>query len=286
MSHSLLMPPHGARETLSLLEIEISLETSMLVAPLIFSSLVFYILVMEANPLELKVINYPFELLLSASSSMQWCGLAVSVVCGGQSDLLCVGCGELRQVGCGESSSMQWCGLAVSVVCGGQSDLLCVGCGELRQVGCGEVWLLPRMARACRKPEPGHGSVMVLWLRRHGLRVAEDALVGSSQYTMRRFGVVSFLAPMMVVCGEVRAAGLRRSDDDDTCSPPRRRSSFDGIIACQQFHTKGKIREAEADCAQRVLVKHLMDFGIRSGKSLSLGMPKAPQGKIQGQPKA
>ena len=30
----------------------------------------------------------------------------------------------------------------------------------------------------------------------------------------------------------------------------------------------------------------LMDFGIRSGKSLSLGMPKAPQGKIQGQPKA
>ena len=30
----------------------------------------------------------------------------------------------------------------------------------------------------------------------------------------------------------------------------------------------------------------LMDFGIRSGKSLCLGMPKAPQGKIQGQPKA
>ena len=27
-----------------------------------------------------------------------------------------------------------------------------------------------------------------------------------------------------------------------------------------------------------------MDYGIRSGKSLSLGMPKAPQGNIQGQP--
>ena len=30
----------------------------------------------------------------------------------------------------------------------------------------------------------------------------------------------------------------------------------------------------------------LMDFGIKSGKSLSLGIPKTPQGKIQGQPKA
>ena len=30
----------------------------------------------------------------------------------------------------------------------------------------------------------------------------------------------------------------------------------------------------------------LMNFGIRSGKSLSLGMPKAPQGKIQGHQKA
>ena len=36
----------------------------------------------------------------------------------------------------------------------------------------------------------------------------------------------------------------------------------------------------------QVLGKDLMDYGIRSGKSLSLGMPKAPQGKIQGQPKA
>ena len=35
----------------------------------------------------------------------------------------------------------------------------------------------------------------------------------------------------------------------------------------------------------QVLGKDLMDYGTRSGKSLSLGMPKAPQGKIQGQPK-
>ena len=36
----------------------------------------------------------------------------------------------------------------------------------------------------------------------------------------------------------------------------------------------------------KFLGKDLMDYGIRSGKSLSLGIPKAPQGKIQGQPKA
>ena len=36
----------------------------------------------------------------------------------------------------------------------------------------------------------------------------------------------------------------------------------------------------------KVLGKDLMDFGIRSGKRLSVGMAKAPQGKIQGQPKA
>ena len=36
----------------------------------------------------------------------------------------------------------------------------------------------------------------------------------------------------------------------------------------------------------QVLGKDLMDYGTMSGKSLSLGMPKAPQGKIQGQPKA
>ena len=32
--------------------------------------------------------------------------------------------------------------------------------------------------------------------------------------------------------------------------------------------------------------KDLMNYGIRSGKNLSLGMPKAPQGNIQGQPRA
>ena len=36
----------------------------------------------------------------------------------------------------------------------------------------------------------------------------------------------------------------------------------------------------------KFLGKDLMDFGIRSGKSLILGMPKAPQGNIQGQPRA
>ena len=36
----------------------------------------------------------------------------------------------------------------------------------------------------------------------------------------------------------------------------------------------------------QVLGKDLMNYGTRSGKSLSLGMHKAPQGKIQGQPKA
>ena len=36
----------------------------------------------------------------------------------------------------------------------------------------------------------------------------------------------------------------------------------------------------------KFLGKDLMDYGIRSGKSLSLGMPKAPQGNIQVQPRA
>ena len=36
----------------------------------------------------------------------------------------------------------------------------------------------------------------------------------------------------------------------------------------------------------QVLGEVSMDYGIRSGKRLSLGMPKAPQGKMQGQPKA
>ena len=34
------------------------------------------------------------------------------------------------------------------------------------------------------------------------------------------------------------------------------------------------------------LGKDLMDFGISSGKSLSLGMTKALKGKIQGKPKS
>ena len=36
----------------------------------------------------------------------------------------------------------------------------------------------------------------------------------------------------------------------------------------------------------QVLGKDSMDYGIRSGKSLILGIPKAPQGNIQGQPRA
>ena len=35
----------------------------------------------------------------------------------------------------------------------------------------------------------------------------------------------------------------------------------------------------------QILGKDSMDYGIRSGNSLSLGMPKAPQGNIQGQPR-
>ena len=36
----------------------------------------------------------------------------------------------------------------------------------------------------------------------------------------------------------------------------------------------------------QVLGKDLMHYGIKSGKSLSLGIPKSPQGNIQGQPRA
>ena len=36
----------------------------------------------------------------------------------------------------------------------------------------------------------------------------------------------------------------------------------------------------------QVLGKDLMDYGTRIGKSLSLGMTKAPEGKIKGKPKA
>ena len=46
--------------------------------------------------------------------------------------------------------------------------------------------------------------------------------------------------------------------------------------------------EVEVLCCEvfMFLGKDLMDSRIRSGKSLSLGMPKAPQGNIQGQPRA
>ena len=40
-------------------------------------------------------------------------------------------------------------------------------------------------------------------------------------------------------------------------------------FVCWSFHVLGEIT---------------MDEGIRSGKTLSLGMPKAPQGYIQGEP--
>ena len=36
----------------------------------------------------------------------------------------------------------------------------------------------------------------------------------------------------------------------------------------------------------QVLGKDSMEYGIRSGKSLRLGMTKAPQGNIQGPPRA
>ena len=46
--------------------------------------------------------------------------------------------------------------------------------------------------------------------------------------------------------------------------------------------------EVEVLCCEvfMFLGKDLMDFGIRSGKILSLGNTKAPQGNIQGQQKA
>ena len=56
------------------------------------------------------------------------------------------------------------------------------------------------------------------------------------------------------------------------------------------FHILTKLMRFSVEilCCEvfKFLGKGLMDFGIRSGKSLSLGIPKAPQGKIQGQPKA
>ena len=60
------------------------------------------------------------------------------------------------------------------------------------------------------------------------------------------------------------------------------------LVACFLILTELMRFSVEVLCCEvfKFLGKDLMDFGIRSGKSLRLGMPKAPQGKIQGQPKA
>ena len=48
-------------------------------------------------------------------------------------------------------------------------------------------------------------------------------------------------------------------------------------------YTNGAYKFSVEFCVVKfqVLGKDSMDYGIRSGKSLSLGMPKAPQGNIQ-----
>ena len=60
------------------------------------------------------------------------------------------------------------------------------------------------------------------------------------------------------------------------------------VVVCFLILTELMRYSVEVLCCEvfKFVGKDLMDFGIRSGKSLSLGMPKAPQGKIQGQPKA
>ena len=60
------------------------------------------------------------------------------------------------------------------------------------------------------------------------------------------------------------------------------------MVICFLILTELMRFSVEVLCCEvfKLLGKYLMDFGIRSGKSLSLGMPKAPQGKIQVQPKA
>ena len=54
------------------------------------------------------------------------------------------------------------------------------------------------------------------------------------------------------------------------------------------YYTNGSHEFSIEFCVVKfqVLGKDLMDYGIRSGKSLSLGIPKAPQGNIKGQPRA
>ena len=53
-------------------------------------------------------------------------------------------------------------------------------------------------------------------------------------------------------------------------------------------YTNGAYEFSVESCVVKFssLGKDSMDYGIRSGKILSLGMPKAPQGNIQGQPRA
>ena len=53
-------------------------------------------------------------------------------------------------------------------------------------------------------------------------------------------------------------------------------------------YTNGAYEFSVESCVVKFssLGKDLMDYGIRRVKSLRLGMPKAPQGNIQGQPKA
>ena len=64
---------------------------------------------------------------------------------------------------------------------------------------------------------------------------------------------------------------------------------FSGAIAREARKaalTPRQLSSFLASLPGRLTLEDSMDYGIRSGKSLSLGMPKAPQGKIQGQPKA
>ena len=58
------------------------------------------------------------------------------------------------------------------------------------------------------------------------------------------------------------------------------------MVVCFLILTELMRFSVEVLCCEvfKFLGKDLMDFVTRSGKSLSLGMPKAPQGNIQGQP--
>ena len=51
------------------------------------------------------------------------------------------------------------------------------------------------------------------------------------------------------------------------------------VVVC--FISLTELMRFSVECEVfKFLGKDLMDFGTRSGKSLSLGMPKAPHGKI------